>query len=345
MSPRDDVQVLVTTTNVTDEALRIMAETGARVVAAPYTEPREDRLLRRAGRGGELTPASLSAELRNALAEAEVIFSSDLPSNLPVLAPGLKWVQYQGAGIDQFGPGSGTGLWESDVTITTIGGFNARAIAEFVLGLILVRGRRIDGYLDAQRRHKWERLQGLGVDGQTVGIVGLGRIGSETARLCKGLGMRVVANRRRAAGEPPANVDQIFDRDGLAEMLPRCDYVVLCTPMTPENHHMFGKREFGLMKSTAMFINVGRGPLADEDALVEALRDGIIGSAGLDVFEEEPLSPESRIWDLPNAIVTPHASAAIADYAARAAKEFAENLRSYLAGEPLMNVVDRQKGY
>ena len=345
MSPRDDVQVLVTTTNVTDAALGIIAGTGVRLAAVPYTEPREDRLMRRAGRGGELASMPLSAELRGALREAEVIFSSDLPSGLPALAPRLKWVQYQGAGIDQFGPGSGTGLWESDVAITTIGGFNARAIAEFVLGLILVRSRRLDGYLDAQGRHAWERLQGRSIEGQTVGIVGLGRIGSETARLCKGLGMRVVANRRRAAGAPPPNVDRIFDRGGLEEMLPMCDFVVLCAPMTPETHRMFGKREFGLMKPTSMFINVARGPLVDEDALVEALRDGSIGGAGLDVFDEEPLSAESRLWDLPNLIVTPHASAAIAGYPMLAAMEFAENLRRYVAGEPLINVVDRRKGY
>jgi phosphoglycerate dehydrogenase-like enzyme len=345
VSPRDDVQVLVTTTNVTEEALAIMADTGVRIATVPYTEPREDRLLRRAGRGSELAPAQLSAELRQALQEAEIIFSSDLPSDLPTLAPRLKWVQYQGAGIDQFGAGSGTGIWESDITITTIGGFNARAIAEFVLGLMLLRSRRFDGYLDAQARRMWQRLPGGSLEGQTVGVVGLGRIGTETARLCKGFGMQVVANRRRAAGVPPPNVDRIFDRGGLEEMLPLCDFVVLCAPMTPETHRMFGKREFGLMKPTSMFINVARGPLVDEDALVEALRDGSIGGAGLDVFDEEPLSAENRLWEVPNLIVTPHASAAITGYPLQAATEFAENLRRYVAGEPLMNIVDRSRGY
>ena len=171
---------------------------------------------------------------------------------------------------------------------------------------------------EVARQRTWTRLPMDTLMGKTLGIIGLGRIGSDTALLAKPFGMRILASKRTPSSELPPNVDQLYPADALREMLPQCDFVL---------------------------INVARGAVVDEEALIRALKEGWIAGAGLDVFEHEPLPPESPLWDMPNVLVTPHASAAVARYAYHAAQFFARNLRRYVAGEPLENIVDKSKGY
>ena len=175
-------------------------------------------------------------------------------------------------------------------------------------------------------------------------MIGLGRIGTEAAKLCKGLGMRVLAN-RRSPGEPPPYVDRLYGPDGLHEMLGESDYVVLALPSIPETIDIIGAEEFRAMKQTAVFINVARGVQVVEAEMAEALKNGEIAGAAIDVVENEPLDKESPLWDLDNVIITPHASASVSDYGYQVAKEFAANLRRYIDGEPMRHVVDKEKGY
>lgn len=341
----DDVNVVVTWP-AGEEAMRIIAgaDPRVRVTQVSYREPEERRDLRRKGRLDELDryPMSVSQELRDALREADALYGLDFPNDVLDLAPRLRWVQMIGVGIDHLG---GTGLMESDVTITSVGGFNSLNIAEFVLGLMLAHVKRFKPYFLAQPLKRWAYNYGDSLTGKTVGIVGLGRIGAETARLSKAFEMRVLATRRTPMKDTPPNVDRLFAAGDLSSMLPECDFVVLAVALTPETRRLIGERELRAMKSSAFLINVARGQVVDEAALVRALQEGWIAGAGLDVFEQEPLPPDSPLWELPNAIVTPHASAAVEGYAEHAARFVAENLRRFVAGEPLMNVVDRAKGY
>lgn len=344
----DKINVLIIAQTATPEAIQIISTADPRicVTTIPYLEPLHRRTMRREGRGSELEKLPMSPELTNALAEADVIYASDCPSNTPQLAPKLKWVQRAGAGVEHLGPGGGTGLWESDLSITTLGGFNSRAIAEFVLGLMLSHVKNFPLFLQAQEERKWERATGATtLHGKTAGIIGFGRIGQETARLCKAMGMRVVANRRTPGPELPTNVDRLLGPDDVNAVLAEGDFIILCLPVTTDTENIISKAEFQLMKPQSMLINVGRGALVDEKALIAALESGEIAAAGLDTVAVEPLPPESPLWDAPNVIITPHSAASIREYAVEAAKEFANNLKRFATGKPLLNMVDRNKGY
>jgi phosphoglycerate dehydrogenase-like enzyme len=334
------------TWHTSEEAAAIVAAAhpSVRIMRAPYIEPEERRDLRRKGRLGELEtyPVPVTPQLRAALQEADVIIGLDYPNDLPRLAPRLKWVQMIGAGIDHL---NGTGLMESNITLTVLGGFSSLNIAEFVVTLMLMHAKHMKDFIVNAPTKAWKRYFGESLSGKTLGVVGYGRIGSETARLSKAFGMRVVASRRTAPAERPPHVGRMYGANELDRMLPECDYIVVAVASTPETRHLIGEREIGLMKKTAFFVNVARGDVVDEGALIRALKDGRIAGAGLDVFQVEPLPPESPLWEMPNVIVTPHTSGAIADYATNAARFFADNLRRFAKGEPLMNVVDKRKGY
>lgn len=179
-----------------------------------------------------------------------------------------------------------------------------------------------------------------------MGIVGLGSIGREVARLAKAFGMRVIATRRSAKLISRARyVDILLPREHQIELLSDSDFVVLTLPLTPETRRLIGEKELRAMKSTAYLINVARGGIVDEEALIHALNARWIAGAGLDVFATEPLPADSRLWELPNVIFTPHIGGATEDYVLRATKVFHENLRRYLNGKKLLNVVDKKKGY
>ncbi len=306
----------------------------------------------RAARKAEDLPSEL-------LAETEVLYTSTaLP--LPAAAPKLKWVQCHHAGIDHLADHA---LLKSPVLVTTLSGAHASQMAEYVLMMMLALGHHLPSLLEYQSRSewpasRWELFSPNELRGATLGIVGYGTIGREVARLARAFGMHVLAVKRDAMnpgdrgympeGMGDASGDllrRLYPPQALRSMLADCDYVVAAVPLTPETRHQFGQGEFRAMKKSAVFINVARGGVVEESALVEAVRSGRIAGAALDVFAEEPLPADSTLWAMPNVIVTPHISGISRNYDRRAVAVFTENLRRYLAGEELLNLYDRERGY
>jgi phosphoglycerate dehydrogenase-like enzyme len=246
-------------------------------------------------------------------------------------------------------------LLASPVVVTSARGIRARAIAEHVIGVTIALARRLPAALRAQAAHHWAQneLEGpmsgvRSLDGMRMGIVGLGSIGKEIVNLASPFGIRVSGIRRRTSGSPPstiAGVDDVLSPERLPELLEKSDVVVLAVPHTPETKQLIGRVEIDRMKRGAFLVNIARGKLIDDSAVADALRDGRLGGAALDVFTREPLEASSPYWDLPNVIVTPHTSGAMQDYWTPLVALFSENLRRFEKGEPLVNVVDKIAGY
>ena len=284
--------------------------------------------------------------LRRLLPDADVAFTPlvdrDLFGSLH-----LRWVQSPAVGV-------GTLLYSemiaSAVVITNARGIRARAMAEHVLGVTIALARQLPAVLRFQVAHHWGQdvLEGSGrirtLNGLRMGIVGLGSIGLEVARLAAPFGLRISAIRRRA-GPAPEGVEEVLPPDRLHDVLARSDVVVLAAPLTGATHCLIGRGEVAVMKPGAWLVNIGRGRLVDDAAIVEALQTGHLGGAALDVFTHEPLDSGSPYWDLPNVIVTPHISGALEDYWVPLVALFSENLRRFEAGQPLLNVVDKEAGY
>jgi phosphoglycerate dehydrogenase-like enzyme len=304
----------------------------------------------------EIRYAESPAELRAGLSGAQVLFVADFRSGMLrdawPYARDLQWIQSSGAGVD---PILFPELIRSAVVLTNSRGIYDRAMAEYVLGLMLAFAKHLPQTLDLQRRHEWRHRETERLDGRTVVILGAGSIGREIARLLSVAGMRVigVARRPRSAAPPTesrgAAPEQPFERvagiNELSAVLPQADFVVLALPLTPETRGVFGAEALARMKRTARLINVGRGPVIDEPALLEALRDGRIAGAALDVFTDEPLPSDHPFWDLPGVIVSPHMSGDFVGWQAAVSALFVENFQRWLAGRPLLNVVDKERGY
>jgi phosphoglycerate dehydrogenase-like enzyme len=195
-----------------------------------------------------------------------------------------------------------------------------------------------------QRDHRWERFAGRELRGRTVAIVGLGKIGMEVARVSRALGLRVTGT-RRGGGVDGAVVDVQRPPRELRELLADADYVVLAVPHTADTEGLIGVAELSAMRPGAVLVNVARGKVVDEQGLIDALRSGQLGGAALDVFAQEPLPPESPLWDMPNVLVSPHSASTADSENAKLADLFCENLRRYLTRRPLLNVFDRERGY
>lgn len=277
------------------------------------------------------------------LEPAEVIIGwPRLPKDALDAAVSLRWLQTVSAGIDRADPEA-----FQHITMTNASGVAAVAMAEYVIGMILMFAKGFPHLMRRQQAHEWDRtFEGKEVWGSTCGIVGMGAIGGETARRAKALGMRVIATRRSVSERTSDDLaDELLPSSDLPYLLAESDYVVVAAPLTPETRQLIGADELRQMKPSAVLINVGRGLIIDEQALIAALRDGTIAGAGLDVTEQEPLPTESPLWGMDNVVITPHISADTPRYADRAADIVCDNLRRYLAGEPLRNIVDVTRGY
>jgi len=281
------------------------------------------------------------------LDEAEVLFDFGPLELAPTLAqrPKLRWIQATSSGVGRLV--GRVGLRDSSVAVTTASGVHARPLAEFALLALLMFGKRTLELVADQRARRWQRHAGEELRGKTVCVVGLGKVGCEVARLARAFDMRVVGTVRAVRGRTAEElgVDRLEGPEGLDDLLGEADAVVLAAPDTSETRALLDARRLGLMKRDAVLVNVGRGSLVDERALVEALRSGHLRGAALDVFEREPLPPESPLWDLPNVFVSPHSASTVAQENARITGLFCANLRRYLDGEPLVNLLDPERGY
>ena len=288
------------------------------------------------------------AEVGERLPEAEVVLGWAVRAENFSGASRLRWIHVPAAGV---GAMLFPALAESDIVLTNGRGIHATSMAEHTLGVMLAFARKLHLARDAQRERRWRQREMWSdppalreLAGGTLGLLGLGAVGSAIARLVRPLGVRVIAVRRRPAADA-APADEQWGIGRLDEMLALADWIVLAAPLTAETRGVIGRARIAVMKPDAILINLGRGSLVDEAALTEALEGGALAGAGLDVFEKEPLDPASRLWDLPQVIVTPHISGLGPRYWQRSVDLFARNLRAFLAGEPLVNVVDKDAGY
>jgi phosphoglycerate dehydrogenase-like enzyme len=256
----------------------------------------------------------------------------------------LRWVHARSAGLDKT---LFPELVESSVPLTNGSGVFSAALGEFVLGAILYFAKDFRRMIRNQMAGKWEEFDVMPVAGQTVGIIGYGDIGRATAARVRPLGMTVFALRRYVSKASPANplVEKTFGPEQRAEMLSLCDYVVVSTPLTSETRGMIGAPEFAAMKQTAVVINVGRGPVIDEKALIDALSSARIKGAALDVFDEEPLPKGHPFYKLENVLLSPHCADHTPDWLDNAMKFFLGQFERYRKGESLLNVVDKKLGY
>jgi phosphoglycerate dehydrogenase-like enzyme len=292
----------------------------------------------------EATAAPTLEEAISQAAKAEVIQAGHWSDDLWKSAPALRWVQSGGAGVEGFLTPEFTA---SPVVLTNAAGVYAVPIADHVMAFVLHFSRRFGDLLRKQMKREWAEWGEFAADElpeKTLGIVGLGGIGAELARRAKGFGMRVISTRRRP-DLPSEHADEVRGTGDLPWLLAESDFVALCAALTPKTRRLIGVDELQLMKPTSYLINIGRGGLVDEAALAAALQNGEIAGAGLDVFEEEPLPAASPLWDMPNVMITPHDSGSSPQSGERLLALFCENLRRYVTGEPLLNVVDKGEGY
>lgn len=289
--------------------------------------------------------AAQEAEWRRLLARADVLFDFDYTNlqDLPDLAPNVRWVQATSAGIGQFVRRMRYAE-RTDWQFTTASGVHARPLAEFALMAMLMFAKDY-GYLAAEKAaHHWARYCAAELAGRTAVIVGLGSIGREVARLAKAFDMRVVGTRRDPS-QPTPHVDALHGPDGLPALLPAADYLILATPHTDETEKLIGAAELALLPRGAVVINIARGAVVDQPALIAALQSGHLRGAALDVFEVEPLPPDNPLWDMPNVIISPHSASTADTENAKIVELFCDNLARYLRGAPLRNRLDVARLY
>ena len=285
-----------------------------------------------------------TAELDNILRNIEVMFATHVPQNLPARAPNLKYLQMALAGIEKI---LEPGVVAEDVLIANASGIYGIPIGEHIISTMLMFARRAPEFFAQKETRVWRRLVPTLLYGKTVGIVGLGNIGWGLAHLAKAFGMTVLGIR-----EPQDKL--IFDEGDADEVLPpsqlyyllrNSDFVVLTVPYTPKTHRMIGETELAAMKPSAYLVSISRGWVVDEAALIRALKNGDIAGAGLDFYEKAPLPEDSELWGLPNVILTPQIAGANEYHAKWSTRIFCRNLRRYIDGEELFNIVDRGRSY
>ena len=282
-----------------------------------------------------------------ALSTARVLLRGGIASSVlehvVVRAPNLRWIHSMSAGVERIATPT---VRARGLLVTNARGVFSRPIAEYVVMMLLAIARRLPQLLELQRERTWQPLRGREMSDLTLGIVGFGSIGAEVARLLAPFETRILATRRHPElGAGDATNVEMLGFDHLPQVLGRSDMVLVATPLTDETAGLIGSQQLQEMREHAWLINVARGRLVDELALRRALEAGWIGGAVLDVFDEEPLSPDSALYTTPNLIVTPHTSWSSDRVDERGIELFIDNLRRFMAGEPLHNVVDLDAGY
>lgn len=277
--------------------------------------------------------------------DVEIVFAGKMTKKMMQAAKRLKWIHSTGAGVDRFL--MIPEIAEGPVVLTNSKGVHPTPISEHVMAFMLTFTRKFKEFILAQHEGVWHRSDEISMDeleGKTIGIIGLGAIGKEIARKAKCFGMTVLATKKHMTEKPPF-VDEILPHYNLKPLLQRSDFVVISVPLTPETKGMFGKEELETMKRTAYLINIARGKVIKQKELIKALKEKKIAGAGLDVFEIEPLQPDSELWKMENAIITPHMAGDTIHYWERATQIFCENLKRYLEQKPMINLVNKKAGY
>lgn len=312
----------------------------------------------------ELVTAHTDEELRHAVSDAEILFTWRVPHEVPSETPALRWIQLVSAGADHI---RDLPVWQSPVTITAAQGLHTVPMAEHCMSLLLALTRQVPALVRSQDRKEWihhQRDLRFGeLRGKTLGIVGWGKIGDGIAHLARAFGMRVIGTRWSVMvpSEVPSGVaayadepwlepvesppDIIYPSAQLHEVLGQSDVLVMVLPLTSETEGSFGAPEFRAMKRRALFLNIGRGRVVQEEALISALQSGHLAGAALDVFAQEPLPQRSPLWTMPNVLISPHLGGVSDVTRDRVARFFAVNLTRYLEGQPLLNEVQRTAGY
>ena len=256
--------------------------------------------------------------------------------------PQVRWIHSRSAGLDSI---LFPELVESPIPLTNGSGVFSPSLGEFALAAILYFAKDFRRMLRNQQQSRWEPFDVEEIAGRTVGIVGYGDIGRAVAGRVHAMGMRVLALKRHPPASPDPLVDEFFRPRDLNVMLGRCDYVVVAAPLTPETHHMIGEAAFAAMKPNAVVINIGRGPVIDQAAMVRALTEGRIKGAGLDVFEHEPIPPGDPIYQLENVLISPHCADHTKTWLDDAMRFFIEQYERFSIGQPLRNIVEKHLGY
>jgi phosphoglycerate dehydrogenase-like enzyme len=298
------------------------------------------RPLRAAMPDREVVVWARESELRAGIPEVEVLLAFRPPRGIWAGARRLRFIQMMGAGVDALLPAPDL---PAAVRVANARGIHGPHMSEFALALMLALAKRLPLALEQKRAHVWKHYGMAPLTGRTLGILGLGAIGTALAEKARALGMRVLGTRRGA--EPLACADLVLGPDGTERVLRESDFAVVLLPLTPETQGALGARELGWLRRQAFLVDLARGGIVDEAALAQALRAGRLAGAALDVFEQEPLPPESPLWDAPNLILTPHVAGLSHDYMDRLAEIVVENLAHVERDQPLRNAVDRERGY
>jgi phosphoglycerate dehydrogenase-like enzyme len=337
-----------------DESIRVL-------FAHPFPQTMIDRLRGISPRLDiQVQPAQSGEEIPEQVwEEVEVLYTINVLPD-PELAPSLRWVQFHYAGVDHI---IDHPLLETDVIVTTMSGASVPQMAEFALLGMLFMGRKLYQVLDAPPEVRWDsdrytRYKPLDLRGSTVGIVGYGSIGRELGRLSHALGMEILASKQdlmklqdegyqmEGLGDPSADYPhRIYPSQAVQSMAGLCDFLIVTVPLTEETRGMIGAAVLEAMKPTAYLIDVSRGGVVSEQALLAALREKQLAGAYLDVFEEEPLAEEHPFWQMDNVVITPHIAGASSHYYERATDLVAANLQRYLAEQPLINRFNLKRGY
>ena len=317
------------------------------LILADAKEPQVEFLFKRLT-GVKIVAANSAVELAGDAKEATVIYqwsgSKELLAQAFAACPNVKWVHSRSAGLEQT---LFPHLRDSVVMLTNGSGVFSPALGEFVLGAILYFAKDFRRLVRNQMARRWEQFDVQMAAGKTVGIVGYGDIGRAVATRVKAIGMKVLALKRHPekGANPDSLVEETFGPERRVEMISQCEYVVVTAPLTPETRGMIGEAEIAAMRGEAVVINVGRGAVIDEKALVRALGEGRIKGAALDVFEQEPLPAGHALYGMENVLLSPHSADHTTDWLDNAMEFFAEQCERYLDGKTLLNVVDKKLGY
>jgi phosphoglycerate dehydrogenase-like enzyme len=326
------------------ERIAAVAPERIRVVFEPELLPVPRYVADHDGCRRDLTPEQKQRWLGH-LHAANILFDFDwmTPEALPRNAPNLRWIQGTSAGIGERLHGSG--LFDSDLVFTTAAGVHGSSLAEFVILGLLYFYRDVARLRRMQAAHHWERYTNAELAGRRVLVIGLGSVGRVIARRLAALDVVVWGVRRTVRETAPEGVARMLPFEGFARALPEINALVLACPLTEQTRRLISSAELRALPPHAVLINVARGQAVDERALIEALENGRLGGAALDVAEEEPLPEDNRLWDLPNVLISPHSASTVESENERIVDMFIENLRRWLDGRPLLNRFDRSRGY